>query len=555
MLTPLRYLYQQSAGFRLRLLWSLILGLLSISLGFAFIYVSKSIVDIATHKMQGDIWQYVAILATFLLLRLGVSALRSWVNGRLYQRMFNSMRSRVFDSVLNAPWNGREDLLSGDVMSRLSEDIRVVVSCITSDLPSIFLALFQLVAAAWFLFVLQPKLLLCLLIIFPLALGFSKIYYKTMRRLTHEVRSQESGIQSHMQEAIQNRPLLLSLHRTDLMSQRLDSRHHGLFGVYSRRLRFSISTRVVIQAGFSVGYYTAFVWSAFGILHGTVTYGMMTALLQLVAQVQSPILELSNLLPSIVKAMTSVERVSELSPTLLSPQKKGHEASARSSELPAGSSSYPLLGLRLEHVSFRYPDSEGDVLHDFSHTFQPGTSTAIIGPTGSGKSTLVRILLGLLQPQQGSIQYLASDGTCRTYVSGPDLCYVPQGNSLLSGTIRDNLLLGKLDATDAELRSALSRASALFVFDLPNGLDTLCGEKGAGLSEGQAQRIAIARALLQPGSILILDEASSALDPETERQILEELQQQQLQKTLIWVTHHTAVADYMQQSLVVSKEV
>lgn len=551
MLTPLRYLYQQSAGFRLRLLWSLILGLLSISLGFAFIYVSKSIVDIATHKMQGDIWQYVAILATFLLLRLGVSALRSWVNGRLYQRMFNSMRSRVFDSVLNAPWHGREDLLSGDVMSRLSEDIRVVVSCITSDLPSIILALFQLVAAAWFLFILQPKLLLCLLIIFPVALGFTKIYYKTMRRLTHDVRSQESGIQSHIQEAIQNRPLLLSLHRTDLMAQRLDSRHQGLFSVYSRRLRFSITTRIVIQAGFSVGYYTAFVWSALGILHGTVTYGMMTALLQLVAQVQSPILELSNLLPSIVKAMTSVERVSELSPTLLNSDKKGQGTSAQSPQSTASQ----LLGLRLQHVSFRYPDSDGDVLQDFTHTFQPGTSTAIIGPTGSGKSTLVRILLGLLQPQQGTIQYLASDGTCRPYVSGPDLCYVPQGNSLLSGTIRDNLLLGKLDATDAELHSALSRANALFVFDLPDGLDTMCGEKGAGLSEGQAQRIAIARALLQPGSILILDEASSALDPETERQILEELQQQQLQKTLIWVTHHTAVADYMQQSLVVSKEV
>ena len=296
-----------------------------------------------------------------------------------------------------------------------------------------------------------------------------------------------------------------------------------------------------------VGYYTAFVWSAYGIMIGTVTYGMMTALLQLVGQVQNPILNLSALFPAIVRATTAGERLQELEnpdPTYsLNKEKQAHPTKGT------------IVGLQLQNVTYRYPDGERDVLHDFTCTFAPSTSTAIIGPTGSGKSTLVRILLGLLRPTQGAVRLVDKAGnTLPLDADAYAISYVPQGNSLLSGTIRDNLQLGKLDATDDEMRDALSRASALFVYDLPNGLDTLCGEKGSGLSEGQAQRIAIARALLQPGSILIMDEASSALDPNTERQILEELQQQELHKTLIWVTHHMVVRDYMQHCVVVDEE-
>lgn len=535
MLKQLRYFYDLSAGFRIKLLWCLVLGLLSILCGFAFIYVSKGIVDIATHKLDANLWQYVAILATMLLLRLSITGLRAWVNGRTNQQLVNATRSRLFQSVLNAPWHGREDRQSGDVMSRMSEDLRVVCSCITSDIPALILSLFQLIAASWFLFILQPKLLWLLLLIFPFALLLSKLYYKTMRKLTKEIRSEESDIQSHIQESVQNRPLLLSLRRTGLMADRLMTRHGQLFGTYSRRLRFSIRTRLLVQAGFSIGYYTAFVWSAIGLMNGSVTYGMMTALLQLVAQVQNPILDLSALFPSIVQALTAGERLQELIGGDSAPALPNEE---RSKIIEAN---VP-YGIKLEHVSYRYPDGDQDVLHDFNYTFQAGTSTAIVGPTGSGKSTLVRLLLGLLQPTEGTIRLQDSN-----------IAYVPQGNSLLSGTIRDNLLLGNLEATDEQLRDALRRASALFVYDLPAGLDTLCGEKGAGLSEGQAQRIAIARALLQPGSIMILDEASSALDPDTERQILEELQQQQLGKTLIWVTHHPAVAEYMQNSLTVEE--
>ena len=546
MLKHLRYFYEQSRGFRLRLLLSLVLGFLSIVFGLLFIYVSKCIVDIATNKMEGDLWTFVGILAFMLFMRLALRGINLWVNGRVSQGLVNAMRSRLFDDVLNSPWHGREDRKSGDVMSRIGEDLRVVVECVTRDIPDVFLATFQLLAASWFLFSLQPRLLWIVLVIVPVAIVLTKIYYKTMRRLTKQIRREEADIQSHIQESVENRPLLLSLRRTGLMIERLVTRQEHLFGTFSRRLRFSISTRLLISSGFMIGYYTAFVWSAYGIMMGTVTYGMMTALLQLVGQVQSPILNLSALFPAIVKATTAGERLQEL---------KNPDPTYNKKEKKERSASNGIMGLQLQNVSYRYPDGDHDVLHAFTYTFAPATSTAIVGPTGSGKSTLVRILLGLLRPTGGTVSLVdPKDNTLPLEADEYAIAYVPQGNSLLSGTIRDNLQLGKLDASEEEMHDALARASALFVYDLPRGLDTLCGEKGSGLSEGQAQRIAIARALLQPGSILIMDEASSALDPNTERQILEELQRQELHKTLIWVTHHMMVRDYMQHCVVVDEE-
>lgn len=535
----LKWMWQQSRGYRWRLALNLLLGLCGIAVNLTFIYVCKGLVDIATGRTDGEFWQQVMLVALMIVLRLSVYCVQQWVWGRTQQQLTNALRSRLFHSAMRQPWHGREDLASGDVMSRLGEDLRVVVQCITTDIPDLVLAFVQLMAACCFLFLLQPGLLWALLCIMPLAVVLSKVYYKTMRRLTRQVREEEADIQSHMQESVQNRALLLSLDRTDMMDQRLDGKQQQLLATYVQRLVFNIKTHLMVRTGFSVGYYTAFVWGAYGLMQGTVTYGMMTAFLQLVGQVQHPILNFSSVFPAIVRATTAAERLVPLS---VSSEGQTAARSANRSSAESGlevETAAATAGVVFSHVTYRYPDGSRDILHDFSYTFPAGSSTAIIGPTGSGKSTLVRLLLGLLQPVSGSVMV------------GDSIAYVPQGNSLLRGTIRDNLQLGKEDATEAEMRDALRRACALFVYDLPKGLDAPCGEKGSGLSEGQAQRIAIARALLQPGSILVLDEASSALDPDTERQILEDLQRQSLGKTLIWVTHHMVVKDYMQHQLVI----
>jgi ABC-type bacteriocin/lantibiotic exporter with double-glycine peptidase domain len=215
------------------------------------------------------------------------------------------------------------------------------------------------------------------------------------------------------------------------------------------------------------------------------------------------------------------------------------------------------VGVRLENVCFAYPDSVSDVLSDFSYDFAPGSRTAIVGPTGVGKSTLIRLLLSLLHQRSGEISLYSADGVVNVPVSAAtrrNLVYVPQGNSLFSGTIRDNLLVGNPDATEQQMLEALHTAAADFVQELPYGIDTQCFEKGAGLSEGQAQRIAIARALLRPGRILLLDEFSSALDAQTETLLLERLTATRSDRTMIFITHRDRVIDFCDATLSISKE-
>lgn len=527
-----KYLIRLSQGHRLGLILCVVLGIINVGLGLYFIWVSKGVVDVATSHDAAAFWHMVALMAGVMLLRLVLMGIRQYIIQHTSIKLINSIRQRLFHQVMGAPWQGREGMAVGDVMSRLGEDLRVVTTCLTSDLPSLILSLCQLVAASWFLFLLQPSLLWALLAMTPLAIILSKAFFKVTRRLTQQIREEEADITSHMQESLLNRPMLISLQRVPLMVQRLADRHAQLLDTYHHRIRFTIQTRLFIHFTFMAGYTVAFIWGAHGIMLGTVTYGMMTAFLQLVAQVQHPILNMSELLPQFIQATTAAERLKELG--------MSEEPSEQSN--PPTRSHSPLSDIVVSHVTYRYPDGDRDILSDLSLTFTAGSATAIVGPTGSGKSTLIRLLLGLVKPVNGTID-----------LAQQRIAYVPQGNSLLRGTIRDNLLLGKLDATDDELQEALRRASALFVYDLPQGLDTPCGEKGSGLSEGQAQRIAIARALLQDGTVMILDEASSALDPLTERQILEEIQQTQMGKTLIWVTHHDAVRDYMQQVVEISE--
>lgn len=514
-----KWMWSQSRGFRSQLIIYLILGIINIAIGLIFIWISKGLIDIATGRQSGSFWLQVGYLATMLMLMILGNGLRSWMSGRITQKLTNTLRSRFYLSVMCQPWHGREDRTSGDIMSRLSEDLRVLVDCIVNNLPSLVLALVQLAAASCFLFLLQPVLLWILICILPIAIVFSKLYYKTMRRLTSEVRNQEADIQSHLQESVQHRTLLITLRSLPLVQKRLDDKHNLLLRTYIRRLMFTIRANISVRSGFSIGYYTAFVWGAYGLMLGTVTYGMMTAFLQLVAQVQNPIFNLSRQIPALIQATTACDRLREVTkevtwiPT----------ADTAKEDEP--------ITLELKDVSYRYPDGDKDVLQHLSCRFTPGSRTAIVGATGNGKTTLIRLLLGLLQPTEGQV----------IGAHPRHFAYVPQGNSLLSGTIRDNLLLGKPDATEEELREALSLSAAQFVYNLPQGLDTVCGERGSGLSEGQAQRIAIARSLLQPGSILIMDESSSALDADTERQILDNICSPQNCKTLIWVTHHLSV--------------
>ena len=522
----------------------LISHLLLAACSVAFVYICKQLVDIAVDIFRGvadreGIFIWLGMMAGVIIIRILLNALRTYLQTRTDIKVKNSLRRRLFDILLRMDAEGSKKYHSGDILNRIQEDVRVLSSTVAVYIPNLFGTAFQLAAALTFLLYLDLRLAVLIVVIVPVGLLIGKFITGRIRNLTLDIRKRDSKVQSHLQESIQHLTLLQTLEYGEASSDELNDLQGELYDSEIRRTKFSVISRIFVALAFQAGYATAFMWGVLGISTGTVTYGMMTAFLQLVGQIQRPLLDMSSMVPSIIHSTASIDRIMEIEAL---PQESPEE-----SYLVPGTA-----GVRLEDVTFAYPDSESPVLSHFSHDFAPGSRTAIVGPTGVGKTTLIRLLLALLKPQEGEIFLYASlpRGDWQQYrqsVSAATRCnlvYVPQGNSLFSGTIRDNLLMGNPEATEQQLMDVLHIAAADFVQTLPDGLDSQCFEAGAGLSEGQAQRIAIARALLRPGSILLLDEFSSALDATTETVLMERLTKSLPYHTMIFITHRDKIIDY-----------
>lgn len=525
------YLWELSRGQRVRILLSCLIGILGIIFTLGFVYTSKQLIDIATGASHGHL-NTTAIMAIGLLaLQLLCTAAETLVSTRMEVETANALRHRLFGHLLRSRWNALEQLHTGDIVNRVEQDTNAIVTLLTVSLPKIVVTTVQLMAGFIFFHALDPVLPWLVVGILPLFLLGARFYMRRMKRLTHDIRHSDSRIQAVIQESLQHRTVIKTLEQDEGRIHSLGALQDTLHTQVLNRTRFSLSARMAISAAFSGGYVTAFIWGAVRLSTGSITVGTLTAFIQLVARIQRPAFDLSRLVPSIINALTAADRLLELE--RLPAEDEG--ATIRFDRTPL---------LSIENLRFAYSDGDAPVFNQFTHHFQPGTCTAIMGETGRGKTTLVRLLLALTEPREGCITL--SDGTMTCPVSARtrgNFIYVPQGNTLFSGTIRDNLLMGNPDATPTELNEALYTAVALdFVRALPLGLDTPLTEQGGSLSEGQAQRIAIARALLRPGHILLLDEATSALDPETERTLIHRLRHQANGKTLLFVTHHPTLA-------------
>lgn len=536
-----KWLWRAWRGNQLQAILNAAIGLLSVVVSLAQVWAVQHAIDVASGHAEGSIYWSVGVMALLILCGFALRICSIWVRNILGIKAQNRMQQRMLDRILRSEWTGKESHHSGDVLNRLEQDVGTVVSFLTETIPNTISVVAMFVGAFLYLFSMDKVLAFVIVGIIPVFVLLSKLYIGQMRRLTRQVRDSDSKVQSVLQETIQHRMLIKTLESDSIMVDRLESTQSELRHRVVKRTAFSVVSNFILNAGFSVGYLIAFLWAALRMADETLTFGGMTAFLQLVNRIQGPARDLTRLAPVFVGVFTAAERLMELEENPLEEQGDPIPLTAP-------------CGVRLEHITYAYDDGDSNVIEQLDFDFYPGSCTAVLGETGAGKTTLIRLILALLHPNEGKvILYNQQEQRELSPLMRCNFVYVPQGNTLMSGTIRDNLRLGKLNATEEEIKAALEMSCASFVMELPDGLDTVCSEAGGGLSEGQAQRISIARALLRNRPIMLFDEATSALDPETERQLLHNILSHH-DKTVIFITHRPAVVDYCDQTLHLQKQ-
>ncbi len=525
-------------GIRWNTLLRIVAGITQVMLGLFMIWLSKQFIDVTIRTGSDSevismvLWLVAVVVAGILLRQLFY-----YMTVKASTRQSNTIRLRVFSSLFRRQMF-EDQLHSGDVTSRLSKDIDTVADVSTTLLPQCVVTGVQLVGAFLLMYSMDARLAVILLLATPFVAIVGKLLARRLRTMTLAIRQQESHIQMQVQEGMEHNAILRSMGSEQWVTDRLNNMQETLMGRVLHRTRFTVITRMLLAATFSLGYLLAFIWGGLQLRAGVITFGVMTSFLQLVGQIQQPIMSLLNMMPQFFYATASIDRLEEITDNHSDDSADAGLSTTDTSTLSPANPSLILNG-----VTFRYASGDHLVLDHFSHRFAAGSKTAIMGQTGIGKTTLFRLMLNFIHPDEGQLllegngtQIAVSDATRGHFV------FVPQGNTLMSGTVRYNLQLARPDASDDELRHVLHVAMADFVYDLPNGIDTSLGERAGGLSEGQAQRIAIARGLLRPGSILLLDEISSSLDEQTERELFSRLFAACPDKTMIFITHRPGVS-------------
>ena len=519
-------------GIRLNIFVRIIAGLLQAAIGFQVVWLSKNFIDVVIVEGSDDdifrtaCWLFGGVTTAVLLRQLYF-----FMTVKAGTVQSNTIRKNIFQRLFSTPLYDKNTLHSGDVASRLAKDIELVSEVSTDILPQITIIGTELIGAFLLMRYFDSRLAWLLVLITPVTAALGKFISFKLRTLTHEIRTEESKIQMQVQESIEQNAVLRSLCCKNFMTKTLDNLQNSLRALVLKRTRFMVIIRVLIGLTFSLGYMTAFFWGGLQLKAGTITFGTMTSFLQLVGLIQSPILTLLNYFPKVVQATASIDRLEQMN---VSSSPENGNTSLET--LP--------LGIEFKNITFKYSENGDTVLKNFSHNFPPKSKTAVTGRTGIGKTTLFRLMLSFIKPESGEIcLYNDKEKMPINENLRNNFVFVPQGNTLISGTLRYNLQLADPEADDEKLKKVLHTACADFVFSLPNGLDTELSEHGGGLSEGQAQRIAIARGLLRPGKIFLLDEITSALDEETEKELYSRLFAEFPEKTMIFITHRPSISE------------
>ncbi len=553
----LRWIVNNSKGYRVKIialsLFNVFLALATTSLAVMSKYAIDSAQKAADAGSVDIRNQYIHMIIVYGIVIFCI------IIGRLFLRVYNQslairtqaglemeMRSDLFSGILEKRYEKINEYHSGELMNRITSDIKIISDGMTNIIPDLIYYVTQFVGAFVVLVSFDWKFTLVFLVGGLLVSTVTLTLRKRLKNLHKEVQSTDGKVRSFYQEAIESLLVVKTFGVEERFSQKGDELQQINYRAKMKRRNISILANAGFSFVFNAGYLFALVWCALHVCWRTMSYGTLTAVLQLVSQLQMPFVNVTRVLPQYYAIVASAERIIEIEniekELYLQEKINVEETYARLKEI------------RFENIQFNY--GRESVLEEGNASLKKGDFVAIRGISGIGKSTLMKMLLGVFDPKAGNIRLYYEDGSFEE--AGTDtrglFSYVPQGNYLFSGTLRENILMVNPDATDEEISEALQLSDiADFVKTLPDGLDTTIGEKGLGISEGQAQRLAIARAILSRAPIILLDEATSALDAKTEERVLENIQRLQ-KKTCIIITHKNAALQVCNREFVIDNK-
>lgn len=534
-----KWLWQYIRRYRAAVLIHILLGVLGILMSLASSVASKYLIDAVTGFHAGRIGSAAALMVGMMLGNIAMRSISSRVGAVLNIRIHNEMQAEVFERILSTDWESVEQYRSGDLLNRLNSDTNAVSGSVTGFIPSFVSSIVQFVGAFCIILFYDPTMAVIALLGVPVSVICSRVMVGRMRRYNKQMKAIHSDVVSFQEDSFQNLTSIKSFGITAQFSRKMEQLQRQYKDAYLDYNRFSVYTAAFMSVVSMVVSAGCFGWGVYRLWAGAISYGSLTMFLQLASTLGGAFSSIVGLVPSAISVSTSAGRIMNV---VQLPAETCGEAEGLGQERD--------VTVCLTGVNFAYQTGER-VLREIDLTAAPGDLVAISGPSGGGKTTVLRLLLGLVTPQQGSVELIGGSG--RHYpVSAATrsvFAYVPQGNSIFTGTIAENLRLTKPEATQDELEEVLKLACAFdFVKELPGGIDYRVGGRGKGLSEGQAQRIAVARALLCRAPVLLLDEATSALDEETESLMLQNLMGSGVVRTCIVVTHRPGTRKFCTSS-------
>ncbi|WP_122638482.1 ABC transporter ATP-binding protein [Romboutsia sp. Marseille-P6047] len=535
----LKWMYVYIKKYKLDIGIYIILGIVATLMSLSSNVGSKYLIDAVTEQDSSKIGIIILIIILMAIGNIIITAISNRISAKINIKVGNEIKQDIYDKIINIDWESMNTYHSGDLLNRLTNDTNTVATSVLGWIPNLITKSIQFISTLCVILYYDTTMAVIAMLSAPVSIIISKILMKKMRKFNQEIRQASSEVMSFNEETFQNLQSIKAFNLMDIFSDKLRCVQKNYADVSLGYNKFSIYTSSFMSFIGTFVSYACFGWGVYRLWSGHITYGTMTLFLQLSGKLSSSFSSLINLVPSAIGATTSAGRimeVSELPREIIKDEKLVDELYKTINE--SG------LDIEIKNVNFSYSNKNVLVLENANISANSGEIVALVGPSGEGKTTMMRILLGLLNINDGeAIIKDKSNRSCNISASTRKLmAYVPQEKTMFSGTIAENMRMVKPEATDLEIIEALKISCAYdFIKKLPNGINSRIGERGNGFSEGQNQRLSIARALLRNSPILLLDEATSALDVATERKVLKNIMEMNNNRTCIVTTHRPSV--------------